>query len=282
MTSSPVPSEMPRTASLWPGTPRVCRLGLATRGNTHLAEEDVRHALARGIGYLNWCGHPDGMSAAVRDLSARERESIVVAAQLGARTAEAMRAELADALASLGHAYLDVVTLYYVETPEEWDEIAGPGGALAALHEAKAAGQVRAIGLTSHQRPLAARIAASGALDMLMVRYNAAHRGAEREVFPTTDRLGLPVITFTAQRWGALPRATPADPAGFVPPPPREWYRFALASPSIHVVLMAPDSRTELDENLSLLDDWRPSDAADHAAMKEHGDRVRATSAQFW
>src|SRR5262249_44203521 len=158
------------------------------------------------IGYLNWCGHPDGMSVTVRGLAPVERARLVVAAQLGARTADEMRAELADALAELGHGYLDVVTLYYVESSEEWEEIAGPNGALAALREAKAAGQVRAIGLTSHQRPLAARIAASGALDMLMVRYNAAHRGAEREVFPTTDRLGLPVVSFTAQRWGALPR----------------------------------------------------------------------------
>jgi predicted aldo/keto reductase-like oxidoreductase len=281
MTSDP-PSTMPRITSLWPAAPQVCRLGLATRGNTHLSAEDVRHALARGIGYLNWCGHPDGLSAAVRGLAPAERERVVVAAQLGARTADGMRAEIADALAELGHGYLDVVTLYYVESREEWEEIAGPNGALAALGEAKAAGRVRAIGLTSHQRPLAARIAASGALDMLMVRYNAAHRGAEREVFPTTDRLGLPVVTFTAQRWGALPRATPADPNGFAPPPPREWYRFALAAPSIRVVLMAPDCRAELDEDLSLLDDWRPPDTAASAAMKEHGDRVRATAGRFW
>jgi len=40
----------------------VCRLGLATRGNTHLASQDVAHAIDRGINYLNWCGHPDGMS----------------------------------------------------------------------------------------------------------------------------------------------------------------------------------------------------------------------------
>ena len=39
----------------------------------------------------------------------------------------------------------------------------------------------------------AARMAESGFLDLVMVRYNAAHRGAEREVFPVTASLGLPV-----------------------------------------------------------------------------------------
>ena len=48
-----------------------------------------------------------------------------------------------------------------------------------------------------------------------MIRYNAAHRGAEREVFPVTDAIGMPVIAYTALRWGALLRPTPDDPPGF-------------------------------------------------------------------
>ena len=40
-----------------------------------------------------------------------------------------------------------------------------------------------------------------------MIRYNAAHRGAEREVFPVTEALGLPVIAYTALRWGGAPAA---------------------------------------------------------------------------
>ena len=40
---------MERMVSLAPGLPDVCRLGLATRGNTHLKTEDIEHAVARGI-----------------------------------------------------------------------------------------------------------------------------------------------------------------------------------------------------------------------------------------
>ena len=39
---------------------------------------------------------------------------------------------------------------------------------------------------------------------MLMIRYNAAHRGAESDVFPVTDALGTPVVTFTGLRWKDL------------------------------------------------------------------------------
>ena len=54
-----------RTAQLAPGLPKVNRLGLATRGNTHLKPEDVEYAVERGLNYLNWCGRSDGMSRAV-------------------------------------------------------------------------------------------------------------------------------------------------------------------------------------------------------------------------
>ena len=37
-------------------------------------------------------------------------------------------------------------------------------------------------------------------LDMLMLRYNAVHRGAERDVFPTTGPLHIPVVVYTCLR----------------------------------------------------------------------------------
>ena len=43
--------------------PPVRRLGLATRGNTHLTQDDVWLALHAGINYWNWCGHEDGMAS---------------------------------------------------------------------------------------------------------------------------------------------------------------------------------------------------------------------------
>src|SRR5262249_13107332 len=130
------------------------------------------------------------------------------------------------------------------------EELRGPAGALAEWRAAQRDGRVRRLGVTTHQRPLAAEMARSGRLDLLMIRYNAAHRGAEREVFPVTDALGMPVIAYTALRWGALLAATPSDPPGFVVPPAPDWYRFVLHAPSVAVVLATPHSRAELAEGL--------------------------------
>ncbi len=268
---------LPAFAELGRGTPLVHRLGLATRGNTHLTTDDVLHALDRGVNFLNWCGHRDGIWSAVRQLPAARRQQVVIAFQFSARTAVEARRELDETLRELRTDYLDLLTFYYVEHESEWEIIAGRDGALPVLREAQARGTVRLIGLTTHQRPLAAARARNRDLDVLMVRYNAAHRGAETEVFPLTDAAGIPVIAFTGLRWGALLEPSSDDP----PPGAPDCYRFVLSHPSVAVALMAPDNRAELEADLRLLDDWRGLSPAELAALRAHGDRVHRFAGSF-
>ena len=260
---------------------RVCRVGLATRGNTHLSPQSVLKAIAEGVNYLNWCSHADGMSRAIRDMDRGQRRRVFVATQFYARTARDARRELESQLAELGTDYIDVVTYFYVEHEAEWQQIVGPGGAAEVLEEARRRGVVRAIGLTSHQRPLAAQAARSGRLDMLMIRYNAAHRGAEQEVFPVTQSLNMPVVTYTGLRWGELMKPTPDDPDGFEVPSAPDWYRFVLCHPAVTVGLMAPDGDAELEEDLSLLKDWHGLAPDRYRELAEHGDRVHRHAGRF-
>ena len=272
---------MPGTALLGIGLPPVCRLGLATRGNTHLQVKDVERAVEHGINYLNWCGHVDGLSRAVARMGS-ERRNVVVAAQFQARSARDAEQEFTSMLEELGTDYIDVLTLYYVESESEWREITEPGGAWDYLAEEKRRERLKLIGLTSHQRPLAAQWAETGKLDLLMIRYNAAHRGAEREVFPIAQRMHIPVVTFTGLRWKALLQLTPDDPPGFSPPSAVDCYRFCLSHPAVTVALMAPGNRAELEEDLRLLDDWSVPNASERHRLVEHGERVKRHAGAFW
>lgn len=286
-----------QTAGSWPpfltcaapafGKP-VCRLGLASRGwpASAITADDVLHAIERGVNFLNWPGEADepggadAMSAAIASLGSR-RDSVVVSVQFGARTAADAAAELRSILSTLKTDQIDVLTFYYVEKAAEWRTLIGPGGALEYCRAAMDDGVIRRLGITSHQRPLAAEIARSGLIDVLMIRYNAAHRGAEREVFPVSDAIGLPVIAYTALRWGALLQPTPDDPPGFRVPTAPDWYRFALQSPSVSVVLAAPASRSELDEDLAVLYASAPLDPPEYARLAGHGERVRRHAGRF-
>jgi aryl-alcohol dehydrogenase-like predicted oxidoreductase len=266
----------------------VCRLGLATRGwpASALTPDDVVHAVERGVNFLNWPGEADEpgvadpVSDAVAALDSR-RDSVVVSVQFGARTANDAAGELRSILTSLRTDYIDVLTFYYVERAAEWRSLTAPGGALEYGRAAKRDGIIRSLGITSHQRPLAAEIARSELVDTVMIRYNAAHRGVEREVFPVTDAIGIPVIAYTALRWGALLQPTPDDPPGFRVPPAPDWYRFVLQSPSVAVVLAAPESRAELDEDLSVLDVPGSLSPEEYARLIGHGERVRRHAGRF-
>jgi predicted aldo/keto reductase-like oxidoreductase len=272
---------MTRTTIIAPGLQHVCRLGLATRGGCGLRPDDVDLALQRGVNYLNWCGHPDGLSEAVKRLGS-QRPNIILAVQFQSRTSREAAIEFRSLLDELGTDYIDIVTLYYVESAEEWDILTSRGGAWEYLDEQKREGRLRLIGLTSHQRELAATWAQTGLLDMLMIRYNAAHCGAENDVFPVTSKRQMPVVTFTGLRWKALLGGTPEDPVDFVPPTAADCYRFCLANENITVVLTAPANRRELEDNLTILDDWRPPSSMEIKAIRAHGQRVRRHSGAFW
>ena len=55
----------------------VCRLGLATRGDSALAVDDVHHAVSRGVDFLNWTGTEDSLSRTVAELGST-RDRVVV------------------------------------------------------------------------------------------------------------------------------------------------------------------------------------------------------------
>jgi predicted aldo/keto reductase-like oxidoreductase len=269
---------MRRTVILHDRLPAVHRLGLATRGNTRPAVSDILHALERGINYWNWCGHPDAMSQAVRELGG-DRDHVVVAVQLRARDAVGARVELESMREVLGTERIDVVTTYYTESRDEWREIGAPSGALEIVAEERARGGIRLFGITSHRRSLAAEVAGEGVADLVMVRYNAAHRGAEADVFPQVERAGLPIVAYTCLRWGALLRPVPGSSAP--PPTAVDCYRFVLSHTAVAVALTAPGDGLEWRENLRLLDDWREMDDDELREFREHGDRVRQSAGDF-
>lgn len=264
----------------------VCRLGLASYGRTSITPDDLLYSFDRGVNFFNWQGLAEGptpgdaFTSMIASLG-KERRRLVVCVQFGARTSNNAAVELRSVLDALGTDYVDVLTLYYVERAAEWEEISSPGGALEYLQDAKRDGIVRRIGVTSHQRPLAAQMAASGLLDLIMIRYNAAHRGAEREILPTTEALGMPVIAYTALRWGALLQSTPDDPPEFSAPRAPAWYRFVLQHSGVSVTLAATKTRAELDEDLQVLDATGPLAEDEHSALAAHGERVRRHAGRF-
>jgi aryl-alcohol dehydrogenase-like predicted oxidoreductase len=120
-----------------------------------------------------------------------------------------------------------------------------------------------------------------GKLDVLMMRYNAAHRGAEQEIFPHLGASNPGVVSYTATRWGRLLKRPRGWPATERVATAGDCYRFVLTNPSVNVSLTAPRSRAELRENLAALERG-PLDEAEMAFMRRFGDAVHARHRRFF
>jgi len=119
-----------------------------------------------------------------------------------------------------------------------------------------------------------------GALDVLMIRYNAAHRGAETEIFPHLAPHDPGLVSYTATRWGFLLRRPKAWPKDRPIPTAGQAYRFVLSNPHVDVVLTAPSNARQLPENLDAVQAG-PLGEEEMALMREFGDAVHHTRKWF-
>ena len=243
---------------------RVHRVGLS--GSFGLDESGAREALER-LQYVFWSSRMKGLTPALRDALRRDRERYVVSAgpMLGYFPG-AVRKATEKALRTLGTDYLDVLQLYWLSKMSAFT-----GAVQEELLRLKAEGKARAIGVSTHDRARAGRLAEDSILDLLMIRYNAAHTGAEQDVFPHLARRHPALVAYTATSWRRLLRA------------PRGWqgrvmtagdcYRFVLSSPHVDVVLMGPRNAAELRENLAAVEKG-PLARQELAWMREFGQAV--------
>jgi aryl-alcohol dehydrogenase-like predicted oxidoreductase len=226
---------------------RVHRLGLAF--NNGIEAEGIEAALDRGVNYLFWL-NTDKRTAreVVRAALKRDRERYVFAggASLGF-IAESLRRAAERLLRSFELEYIDVFQLYWL-------------GKMALLTKSverelvrlREEGLVRAIGVSIHDRKHAAKLAVESPLDLLMVRYNAAHTGAETDIFPSYAKRRPLTVAYTATSWRKLITA-PEGWDGRVMSP-GDCYRFCLSSPFVDVVLSAADNRKQMEENLDAME----------------------------
>lgn len=246
----------------WP----VHRLGLSASYRPGIGT--IHRALDAGVNVFFCYGFDGQMIRALRDLPRRAKETLHV--MTGAYNYIVgytnIRRSLEKRLRQLRTDYIDVFLFLGVMKEKEF-----PPKARDEMRRLKEEGKVRAIGMSCHDRRFAARMADE--LDVLMIRYNAAHRGAEQEIFPEIRPSRPGVVSYTATRWSYLLRRPKNWPTDGRVPTAGECYRFVLSHPGVDVCLTAPRNRREFEDNLQALERG-PLSVADMDFMKSFGDAV--------
>ena len=251
---------------------RVFRLGLS--GSYCKDDRTIRAGIEAGMNYVFLYRWHRRTVRVLREVLPENREKYVIATGVGNFGRWLVRRALEGYLRDLRTDYIDVFHIFWVSA----------GGlkskTLDLLQRFKEEGKIRNIAISTHARRYAAELVQKGQLDVVMMRYNAAHRGAEGEIFPHLSVSQPGVVSYTATRWGMLLKRPRRWAASDRTPTAADCYRFVLSNPSVHVCLTAPRDERQLQENLAAVARG-PLCAEDMEFMRNFGDAVHKQHSFF-
>jgi len=223
---------------------RVARLGVAASYGVPAAA--VERAFEQGVNYLYWGSlRRAAFAQALRNLAPR-RDRFVLVVESYSRFPSLLRPSLERALRHLRMVHADILLLGLWNKPVS-------GRILDASRALRDRGLVRFLAVSTHHRPLVPQLAAHTDLDVFHFRYNAAHPGAEADIFPRLPAAARPgMVSFTATSWGQLLKPS-RIPRGERIPTASDCYRFVLARPEVDVCLTGPANAAQMDEALRAL-----------------------------
>jgi aryl-alcohol dehydrogenase-like predicted oxidoreductase len=208
------------------------------------------------VDYIYWGSRrQDSFGAALRRLRP-QRERFVLVIQSYSRVASLLNWSVERALRTLNFEYTDVLLLGM------WNKPVSPR-ILDAAQRLQKRGLVRFLGVSTHKRTLVPLIAAGRDFDVVHFRYNAAHPGAENDIFPRLPGASRPgMVSFTATSWGQLLGKPTLQGilTGMHRPPKSErlptaadCYRYVLTRPEVDVCLTGPSNAAQMEEALEAL-----------------------------
>ena len=236
----------------------VTKLGFGGVPIQRLSEEEavaiVRHCLDLGVNFLDTANGYTNSEERIGKAIAGRREGLILATKSFSQDREGMEGHLKLSLERLQVDYIDLYQFHNISSFPALDVVLDPKGPRAVLEEARRAGLVRHIGITSHSTDVAKEAVKSGYFETIMVPLNMVNREA-------ADAL--------------LPLAREHD-VGFIAMKPLAGGRLASAALALKYLFQFPDvlsipgieNMGEMEELAKVLDGPREMTAAEEREME--------------
>ena len=249
----------------------VSPLGIG--GGYGIDERSLDWAFEHGINYFFWASwlptyRP--MERFLKSLLKNHREEIVIAtAPYSWLFPGSIERAVQRHLRRLDIDHIDLFLLGWVMRESQQR-------AVEELKRIKEKGLIRFAGFSGHKRPLISDVSQKWSVfDVLMVRYNAAHRGAEGEVFSRLDEKNRQgIVAFNALKHGTMLKRPRAWPENRPIPTARECYRFVLSNPCVDLCLCGPRKLEHIKELAAIIEEG-PMSPEELEHMREFGDAHR-------
>ncbi len=182
------------------------------------------------------------------------RDEFIIATKCRAITAEEMADELNASLRSLRTDHIELYQ-FHNPSPEDFDRIIAPGGALEALKSAHAVGIVEHIGVTAHLAATFEKALACPDIETIMFPYNIVEQqGAD--LIARCKAAGKAFIAMKPLAGGAIESG-------------RLAIRYTLANPGVTVVIPGMAELRELSQNVAAAEDASPLTEEELSACEE-------------
>ena len=239
---------------------------IAVSGHYLLPTEQFAVAFERGIDHFFWEHNYGTFNRFVLRLSPSDRTRLRMIAGTFEAEPKKIAKDIDNALRILKIDCLDVFLLFWSRSTRRFSE-----EVLSLLESAKTSGKIRQFGLSTHQWQLAHDQIELG-WNPVMVRHNLAHRSAEKIVFPKAAENDTRIFSFNTTCYGRLLKEGMSA---------RDCIRYSLHQAEIDLILTAPSTAEQLDENLSAMDAPELT-ASEIAAWQKIGDSVYQNNKAFY
>ncbi len=239
--------------------PRI-GIGLGTRfcavESEDLALEILRAALDHGFYYWDTAHNYRNKDIISEERMGRilenRRQEVFLATKFEARTYDGVMRELEGSLKRLRTDRLDLYQAHLLESLEDLNTLAAPGGAFEALRKIRDQKVTKLIGFTGHLDAAAMAEAARRCdFDTMLIalnHYQERKGDFEGGAIPAAAARGMGIMLIKSIR----PRETVKDVSA------EDLLRYALSLPHAHAAVVGTDSIEVVRKNASLLRNFRP------------------------
>jgi aryl-alcohol dehydrogenase-like predicted oxidoreductase len=223
----------------------------------------LNRALDLGLNYIDTApSYGDGISEEVLGrVIAKRRDECVVATKVSSYHPESVVASAENSLRRLQTDVIDILQFHGGTYPEEDLQVILNRGGLEALQKLQDQGKIRFLGFTA-ELPSggASRLVATGAFDVMQVRYNFMYQDSCDFMFPgglmhEAELQGMGIVAMRPLTSGIFQRLMPslfpqlagADLAGFL-------LNYVLSNPLVDVAIVGMRRASEVEQNNAISD----------------------------
>lgn len=238
---------------------KVSRIGFGGIPIQRLNEDEasmvIETAIDMGVNFFDSARAYTDSERKIGLAIAAKREKVILATKSQGRDYQKMAEEIDISLKELNVDYIDLYQCHNVRTEADYDRVLSPGGALEAIIDAKKAGKIGHIGITSHNIAILIKALHTKQFSTVQVPYNYVECSAEEELLPLARALNVGTIIMKPLAGGAYKRADLA-------------LRFLLDS-DVTTIIPGMDSIEQLKQNIGLLEGRIPLNQEEKAIIDE-------------